>query len=365
MNDELLYQIALTQIPHVGAIHAKNLLSVYGNAKNIFKAPKHHLEKIEGIGSVRATAIRSFSHFSDCENELIFLEKKKIIPLYMSDENFPKRLLNCYDHPIVLYYKGNADLNTSKMIAIVGTRNNSEYGKQICEQLIADLKDEKILIISGLAFGIDTITHKTCLKQNVSTVGVLAHSLDRIYPIENKQMAKHMLENGGLLTEFISGTKPDRENFPKRNRIVAGMVDAVVVVESGKKGGSIITAEIANSYNRDVFAIPGRITDERSDGCNYLIQQNKAILLSGADHLLEIMNWKLLPKKQSKQRSLFLHFNNEEQLIVDILKDRPHAIDEIYQKTKLTGSKVASALLMLEMNGVLHCLPGKIYRLNN
>lgn len=365
MKDELLYNIALTQIPQVGSVHAKNLLSVYGDAKSIFKAPRHHLEKIEGIGTVRAAAIRSFQSFSECEQELIFLEKKKIVALYMNDEHFPKRLLNCYDHPILLYYRGNADLNAAKIIAIVGTRNNSEYGKMVCEQFISSLKDENILIISGLAFGIDTLTHKNCLKQNIATVGVLAHSLDRIYPAENKQMAKQMLNHGGLLTEFKSGTKPDRENFPKRNRIVAGMADAIIVIESGKKGGSIITAEIANGYNRDVFAVPGRINDERSDGCNFLITQNKAMLLTDADQLLEIMNWKKTERKKVFQTALFLNFSKEEQIIVDLLKDRPHSIDDIYLKTKLTGSQCASALLMLEMNGVIISLPGKIYQLNH
>ncbi len=365
MNDELLYNIALTQIPHVGAVHAKNLLSIYGDAKSIFKAPKHHLEKIEGIGTVRAAAIRNYTDFVACESEMIFLEKKKISALFMSDQNFPKRLLNCYDHPILLFYRGNADLNASKIISIVGTRNNSDYGKQFCEQFINCLKEEQIMVISGLAFGIDTISHKQCLKQGISTVGVLAHSLDRIYPAENKNMAKHMLDNGGLLSEFKSGTKPDRENFPKRNRIVAGMSDAVIVVESGKKGGSIITAEIANSYNRDVFAVPGRVIDERSEGCNYLIRQNKAVLLNDADQMLELMNWKSSKQKPVQQISLFLNLNPDEQIIADLLAQRSHSIDEIYSKTELAGSKIASALLMLEMNGVINCLPGKIYQLNH
>jgi len=209
--------------------------------------------------------------------------------------------LSAYDSPALLYYRGNADLNTSKVVSIVGTRSNSEYGKSVCEKLIEELAAQNVLIASGLAFGIDTIAHKAALKNNLPTVGVLAHGLDRIYPTQNKNLARQMTEQGGLLTDFISNTNPDKQNFPKRNRIVAGMCDAIIVIESGKKGGSLITAELANGYNKDVFAIPGKTTDSKSEGCNYLIRQNKASLITAAADLVELMNW--VPKEHLQQKS--------------------------------------------------------------
>ena len=365
MPEDLLYQIALTLTPNIGDVHAKTLINFYGNAQNIFKAKKKELESIEGIGIIRAKSIKDFTDFSNCEEEIHFIEKYKISPLFITDKNYPQRLLNVYDSPSLLYYRGNADLNTSKIISVVGTRNNSEYGKTITEKLITEQAGNNILILSGLAFGIDTIAHKTALKNNLPTVGVLAHGLDRIYPHQNKALAKQMLENGGLLTDFMSNTAPDRQNFPKRNRIVAGMCDALVVIESGKKGGSLITAELANGYNKDVFAIPGKITDSRSEGCNYLIKQNKASLITSSADLTELMNWSTEEKiHKKKQRELFIELTKEEKIIVDILQVRDAApIDELYFKSGLSSSSVAQALLMLEMQNVIISLPGKIYKL--
>jgi DNA processing protein len=264
----------------------------------------------------------------------------------------------------LLYYRGTADLNTAKIISIVGTRNHSDYGKIVCEKLVEELNNQQVLVVSGLAYGIDTIAHKSALKNNLSTIGVLAHGLDRIYPPQNKTMAKQMVENGGLLTEFLSGTNPDKQNFPKRNRIVAGICDALVVIESGKKGGSLITAELANGYNKDVFAIPGRTNDIKSEGCNYLIQNNKASLISSGDDLLEIMNWKPVNKPANKkQRELFIEFTADEKIVVDILQQQDSLqIDQLYFKSGLSSSAMAAALLMLEMNGIVASLPGKVYK---
>jgi len=365
MQPDLLHQIALTLVPNIGDVHAKALVNIYGDAQSIFNAKRKDLENIEGIGSVRAGSIKAFANFQRSEEEIAFIEKYKITPLFISDKNYPQRLLNCYDSPALLYYRGNADLNTSKIIAIVGTRNNTEYGKAVCEKLMDDLVDEKILVVSGLAFGIDTIAHKAALKNNLATVGVLAHGLDRIYPAQNKSLAKQMTTHGGLLTEFISNTNPDKQNFPKRNRIVAGISDAVVVVETGKKGGSLITAELGNNYNKDVFAIPGRTTDSKSEGCNYLIRNNKAALINNADDLLELMNWKPLHKPvPKKQRELFIELSPDEKIVVDILQHQ-HSIqiDELYFKSGLSSSAVAAALLMLEMQGVVASMPGKLYKL--
>jgi len=258
MNNDLLYQIALTLVPNIGDVHAKALINIYGNAQSIFKTKKKEPENIVGIGTSRARSIKDFTDFTSSEEEIKFIEKYKITPLFITDENYPKRLLNCFDSPSLLYYRGIADLNTSKIISVVGTRNNSAYGKMVCENFIRELRSENILVVSGLAFGIDTIAHKAALKNDLQTIAVLAHGLDRIYPQQNKALAKQIIEQGGLLTDFISNTSPDKQNFPKRNRIVAGMCDAVIVIESGKKGGSLITAELGNGFNKVFFAIPDR-----------------------------------------------------------------------------------------------------------
>ncbi len=365
MNNDLFYQIALTLVPNIGDVHAKALIAVYGNAEAVFKARKKDLENMEGIGTIRAKSIKGFSDFSSSEAEIKFIEQFKITPLFITDENYPKRLLNGYDSPSLLYYRGNANLNSSRIISVVGTRTNSDYGKNVCEKLIKDLQSEKILIVSGLAFGIDTIAHKAALKNNLETVAVLAHSLDRIYPQQNKNLAKLITQQGGLLTEFISNTSPDKQNFPKRNRIVAGMCDAVIVIESGKKGGSLITAELGNGYNKDVFAIPGRTNDLKSEGCNYLIKNNKAVLINSADDFLDQMNWKPSPKPSvKKQRELFIELLPDEKIVIDILQKQDGIqIDELYFKSGLSSSAVATALLMLEMQNVIISLPGKVYKL--
>jgi DNA processing protein len=365
MNNDLLYQIALTLVPQIGDVHAKALINIYGDAQSVFKARKKDLELIEGIGAMRAKSIKDFVDFDICETEMQFIEKYKISPFFITDTNYPQRLLNCYDSPPLLYYRGTANLNTSKIVAVVGTRNNSEYGKNVTEKIIAALHEQNILVVSGLAFGIDTIAHKAALKNNLATVGVLAHGLDRIYPPQNKILAKQMTENGGLLTHFTSNTIPDKQNFPKRNRIVAGMCDCIIVIESGIRGGSLITAELANGYNKDVFAIPGRTIDSKSEGCNYLIRNNKAALINTAEDLLENMGWNEQKKKTiKKQRELFIELTADEKVIADILQVKENVpIDELYFKSGLSSSAVAQALLMLEMQGVVLSLPGKIYKL--
>ena len=365
MNKDLLYQIALTLVPNIGNVHAKTLALHFGDAESIFKAKRKDLEQLDGIGIIRAKSIKEFNSFTGSEKEIEFIEQYKIAPLFITDKNYPQRLRNCYDSPALLFYRGNADLNTSKIVGIVGTRNNSEYGKNICEQLVQDLQEQNILIVSGLAFGIDTIAHKTALKNNLQTIGVLAHGLDTLYPAQNKSLAKQMIEQGGLLTEFMSGTNPDKQNFPKRNRIVAGISDAIVVIETGKKGGSLITAELANGYNKDIFAIPGRCNDSKSEGCNFLIKNNKAALITCANDLLENMAWKENKKiSPKKQRELFIDLTADEKVIVAILQlQESSTIDELYFKSALSSSAVAAALLMLEMQGVIVSLPGKIYKL--
>ena len=366
-SEDLLYQLSLTLIPNIGPVQAKILLQ-HCNAEEIFHAKKTFLEKIEGIGPVRAASIAAYKDFTQAEEEINFIEKYKIKTLFLTDKNYPQRLLNCYDSPTLLYYKGEADLNASKIIAIIGTRSHTDYAKQVTEKLIKDLAAQNVTIVSGLAFGVDSIAHKTAIKNNLPTIGVLGHGLDQIYPSEHSGLAKEMIKHGGgLLTEFRSKTKPDKHNFPTRNRIVAGMSDATIVIETGIKGGSMITAELANSYNKDVFAVPGKITDGKSAGCNYLIKNNKAILLTDAAELVQVMNWedKAKGKKEKRsQRELFIELTADEKIIIAILNENDTAsIDEINLKSGLSSSAVAAAILNLELQNVMVSLPGKLYRL--
>lgn len=368
MHSELLYQLALTEVPNIGCVHAKILAQEFGSAEKVFKAKQQLLEKIEGIGEVRAKAIKAFPDFSKAEEEIKFIEKYKIKPLFLTDKDYPKRLLNCYDSPTLLFYKGEADLNASKVIAIIGTRNHTEYGKQQTEKLIKELASQNILVVSGMAFGIDAIAHKTSFKNELATIGVLGHGLDQIYPPEHSNLAKDMLKHGGgLLTEFRSKTKPDKHNFPTRNRIVAGMSDATVVIETGEKGGSMITAELANGYNKDVFALPGKVTDNKSAGCNFLIRNNKAMLLTDAEELIEVMGWEEKSKKSGvrSQKELFIELSKDERVIVEILKEKESVhIDELNIKSGLSSSTAAAAILNLELQGIVGSLPGKLYKLN-
>lgn len=369
-SDELLYKLALTQISGVGDVLAKNLLAYCGSAELVFKTKKSQLEKIPGIGEITARTIYAEIHnkavLERCEREIAFIEKHAIEVLFFNDQNYPQRLKYCNDSPILLFYKGNANLNAEKIISVVGTRNMTNYGSSIVENLIKDLKDSGILVVSGLAYGVDVTAHKACLNYNIPTIGVMAHGLDRIYPSVHKSVSKKMVENGGLLTDFLSETNPDRENFPKRNRIVAGMCDAIVVVESSMKGGSLITAEIGNSYNKDVFAFPGRNNDELSAGCNAFIKRNKAVMIESAADLLYNMQWEdVKPSKLKKaQIPLVLNLGKEEQVIYDflILKTSSH-IDEICSNCEISMSKAAAVLLGLEFQNVVKSLPGKIYEM--
>lgn len=361
----LEYRIALSLIPGVGDIIGKKLVSYCGGVEAVFKEKKANLLKIPSIGETLVNSIVQKDMFVRVEKEIKFIEKYNIIPLFYLDAAYPSRLKQCIDSPMMLYYKGNANLNATKIVSVVGTRNITEYGKDICRQLVKDMAAQEIIIVSGLAYGVDSCAHKTANENNMPTVGVLAHGLDRIYPHLNKSLAEKMIHNGGLLTEFMSECNPDRENFPKRNRIIAGMADAVVVVEAAKKGGALITADIANSYNRDVFAVPGKLTDIYSEGCNHLIKTNKAALIESANDLLYIMGWEINKKlKKTAQRQLFIELNAEEQVIYDLLSQKTSSsIDELCINAKLHVSKVAEALLSLELEGIITAMPGKVYRL--
>jgi len=364
MESELVYQMALTQVIGIGSVQAKLLTEHFGSATAIFKASKHTLGSIEGFGEIKAAAIKKFSGFASINDEITFCEKHHISILFLNDANYPKRLLNCYDTPTILYYKGNADLNASRIISIIGTRVNTDYGKQITELIVRELQDQNVLVVSGMAFGIDSIAHKAALQNNLPTVGVLAHGLDMIYPSQHKVLATEMIQNGGLLTEYPRSTPPDKHNFPRRNRIVAGMADGTIVIETATKGGSMITAEIAYNYNRDLFAIPGKLTDTKSAGCLKLIQQNKAAVFTSTQNMMEVLGWTQKKVTANKQRELFIELTSDEQNLVSILqtKETVH-IDELYLKSGLSSSSVAAAMLNMELQNVIICMPGKVYRL--
>lgn len=357
--------IALTLIPGVGPVNAKSLLGYCGSAEAIFKTKKRELLKIPGIGEAAAEAIIKKTPFERVDEEITYLEKSGVRCITFTDDDYPKRLKHIHDAPLVLFYSGNGNLNSAKTLGIVGTRNATEYGRHICEQLIEDLKEEQIVFISGLAYGIDIAAHKACVKRDVPNIGVLAHGLDMVYPYAHKDTAKKMIINGGLLTEHMSKTLPDKQNFPKRNRIVAGMVDGLIVVETAENGGAVITAMLANAYNKDVMAFPGNITSPVSKGCNALIKTNRAAIVENAKDVLDVMCWsKADEKKQAVQTTMFNELNDEEQLLYNIIKSSPEiGIDEITNQSALTPGTIAGVLLNLEFYSLITNLPGKRYKL--
>ena len=362
----LLYQIALTLLPGVGDINARKLIAYTGSPEALFTEKRGNLLKILGIGTATVDLILGNRQVLErAGKEVEFVKKFEIKTSFYTEKSYPERLKHCADSPVLIYALGNADLNTAKIVSIVGTRRATEYGKEICRKLINGLADQEVLVVSGLAYGIDTCAHKAALDEGLKTVGIFAHGLDRVYPPLNANLAERMLEQGGLVTEFISKTNPDRENFPKRNRVIAGLADATIVIEAGAKGGALITADIANSYNRDVFAVPGRLGDPVSEGCNNLIKTNRAALVQSAADICYIMGWEMnKAKPQVAQRSLFINLDPDQESVIDILKENGDcSLDKICMTSGLQTSKVASALLSLEFESIVKCLPGKMYRL--
>lgn len=361
-----LHEIALTLIPGVGVITSRLLLEQFGDAEAILSASRKELISIPGIGPKTADAILSKNFMQRAEDELKFVERYKIRILSFSSPDYPERLRNCYDAPALLYYKGNADLNSAKIISIVGTRNATEYGKELTQQLVEGLKAQNVLVVSGLAYGIDIAAHKACIKAAVPTVGVVGHGLDRIYPAQHRAIAESMISAGGLLTEFASQTKPDKENFPKRNRIVAGIADATIVVEAGLKGGALITAELANSYDRDVMAFPGRVNDTYSAGCNFLIKSNRAHLVTGVKDVEYLLDWIPLSGNQKTETQLSLPLNlfGEEKAVAEFLHEHgSSSFDQLQAALEIPATKLTMILLNMEMQDLIIALPGKRYRL--
>ncbi|QXV67363.1 DNA-protecting protein DprA [Mucilaginibacter sp. 21P] len=364
----LLHQVALTFLKEIGHVRAKTLVAHLGSAEAIFKASPAQLSKIPGIGEITIKKLEFTEPLQRAEKELKFIEDNNIDVLFYTDARYPKRLKNCVDAPVLLYAKGQYNLNALKVVSVVGTRNATDYGKQLCRQLIEELAEYNVLVVSGLAHGIDVAAHKECLKANVQTVGVLGHGLDRLYPGQNRSTADRMLQNGGLLTEYPSGTNADRQNFPERNRIVAGMADATIVVEAGLKGGALITSEIANSYHRDVFAFPGRLGDEYSEGCNFLIRNNKAALLTCMADLAYSMGWEKSTEVKGGPEQLILpiDLSADERAVYEVIQTNkaPLAIDELAIKVNMPTSQLAMTLLDMELQGFIRSLPGKTYALN-
>jgi len=364
-SEQLKYYIALSFIPGVGDIIAKNIIAYIGSAEGIFKEKKQTLLRIPKVGEYLAESITNADTLKKAENEILFIEKHNIKAVAFNEEGYPARLKQCEDAPIVLFIKGNCNINAPKSIAIVGTRNATSYGKEFCKQLIIDLKQHNALIVSGLAYGIDICAHKNALENGLETIGVLGHALDTIYPADHRTIAKEILEHGALITEHCSKSSIDKSNFVTRNRIIAGLTDATIVVESGEKGGALITTEYANNYNRDVMALPGRVTDKYSIGCNNLINKNKAALITSVKDIEYLLNWEVNnSKKKEQQKSLFVELSQEEDQIMKIIsKEQDINIDIVSSRSKLPMNKVSAILLGLEFKGLIKTMPGKRFSL--
>lgn len=362
---EQRYQIALTQVPHIGTVQARLLVEHFGSAQEVFKASRRQLEEVNGIGSKRASSIATFNNFDAADQEMDFLQSfKRIQPLFFTDKAYPQRLLNCFDPPPMLYYMGNANLNAPRIISIIGTRKPSAYGREMTEALIAQLAPYNVLVVSGLAYGIDAIAHTASLKEGRSTVGVLGHGLKEIYPSSHRSLAAQMEQQGGLLTEFCHQAKPDKHNFPCRNRIVAGMADATIVIETGLKGGSMITADLADGYHRDVFAFPGKATDATSAGCLRLIKQNKAIMITCAEDVTSELGWELpvhILKDASRNGNSYSGV--EKTIMQELQVDDVLNLDELCMRTGASSSAISAAALNLELEHCIEICAGNRYRL--
>ncbi len=362
-NTELLSLIALTQIKLIGPVSIRNLISYCGSASNVFQAGKNKLLQVPGIDEIRSQLILSSKDFSSAKKELEFIEHNHIecIPYYAS--SYPQRLSNINDAPAMLYYKGTSVLNNTKCIGIVGTRKATAYGKLMVEKLIEGIAPYSPIIISGLAYGIDIMAHKAALHHGLNTVAVLGYGLNTIYPGSNKSTADKMLNHGGLITEYRTDQGMQPEYFADRNKIIAGLCDAVIVIESAEKGGALITAQYAADYNRDVFAVPGRSGDQLSEGCNNLIKNNKAALIDDPYDLIKVMSWDVELDNKSRQRLLLFDLSEQEQMVFDFLKTNVDChIDTITTQNNMPHSRVASVLLELEIKGAVMALPGKRYK---
>lgn len=365
MDQNRLALLALQFIPGIGDYLIRQLVNYSGSAEKVFQTPKGKLLRIPGVGEVTAEAIKTGKTFSSAEKELKKAEKENVQLIFFNDKNYPSRLKQVDDAPSLIYTKGIIDFENPKTIGIVGTRKATQYGRERVEEFIKDLVPHQPLIVSGLAYGIDIHAHKHSIKNNLATIGVMGSGMDNIYPASHKDIAKQMMANGGIVTEHRFGTKPDAHNFPARNRIVAALSDAVVIVEAAEKGGALITAEIANSYNKDVFAFPGNIGQSHSEGCNNLIKSNRAHLITGLKDLEYITGWTLGKAPAKKEIVSLESFEPAEQTVLRTLLENSNKqlmIDDLSWKSNIPISQLASILLSLEFKGVVSSLPGKVYK---
>lgn len=366
-NENLKYKIALSLIPKVGPVLAKRLIAYTGSPEAVFRQSRGSLLKIPNVGEYLASAINSVDYLQIAEEEIQFAQKYGIQVSFFTDKSYPDRLKNCEDSPVILYSKGNVDFSGLKILSVVGTRKPTEGGLEACKNLIQDLAyhNSNLLIVSGLAYGIDVCAHAAAVEHGLKTVAVLGHGLGMVYPASHRKIAEKIAQEGALVSEFRSKTQAVAGNFISRNRIIAGLADATVVVESGEKGGALITADIANSYNRDVFAFPGRVSDKLSKGCNQLIKSNKAALIESAADLEYVMGWEIhKEQKRTHQKKLFEELTLQEKEIVELLKEREQVpIDLICSRLNQPTSKVSPILLELEFKGLVKTLPGKQYKI--
>jgi DNA processing protein len=366
LHNELFYTLALLKVEGIGDVVAKKLIKHCGSSTAVFQSSKKSLIAIDGIGEFLYKNLQEKAVFQLAEKELRFIEKEHISYSYFEDAIYPERLKHCVDGPTILFQSGTIDLQNKKLINIVGTRQITAYGIDFTKKLISDLAPLNPVIVSGFAYGVDIVAHQAAMQNNLQTIGVLAHGLNQIYPKTHKKYVSQMEQNGGFMTEFWSTSNPERENFIKRNRIVAGMCEATIVIESAEKGGSLITASIANDYNRDVFAVPGRISDKFSQGCNNLIKTQRAHLLNSAADLIYILNWDIVSKKESKsiQKQLFVSLTEDEQKIYDYLVNKEKELmDIIALDCDFPIFKISSLLLNMELKGVIRPLPGKLFEI--
>lgn len=362
-STELFNLLALLKVDGVGDIVAKKLLNHCGSAENIFNSKTQLLKSIDGIGDVLIKNLKDKTIFEKAEQELIFIEKEKISILYFQNDDYPNKLKHCIDAPVLLFATGNINFENRKIISIVGTREVTSHGVDFCEKLIEDLSLFNPIIVSGFAYGVDIFAHKAAMENKLQTIGVLAHGLNQIYPKSHKKYISKIEENGGFLTEFWSTSNPEKENFVRRNRIVAGMSEATVVIESAEKGGSLITAIMANDYNRDVFAVPGRTSDKLSQGCNNLIKTQRAHLMTSAADLVYILNWEVENNTTKPiQKQLFVSLDYDEQQVYDyLIKNGKQLLDIIALECDFPIFRMSSLLINMELKGLIRPLPGKLF----
>jgi DNA processing protein len=366
MNEnELLYILALQRVAKIGDITAKKLISHCGSAEAVFKEKKQSLLNVVGVGSIMMRDLFKSEHLKAAEKEMHFINSENITCRYFLDQDYPERLKHCIDSPILLFQTGSINLKQQHIISIVGARKVTTNGIAFCEKLVEEISVFNPIIVSGFAYGTDITAHKSALKNNLQTIGCLAHGLNQIYPKSHKRYMVDVEKNGGFITDFWSSAVFDRNNFLKRNRIIAGLSEATIVIESAEKGGSLVTADIANSYNRDVFAVPGRVTDTQSVGCNNLIKHQKAHMLSNPLDVPYILNWQTDDiEKPAIQKQLFVDLDTEEKTIYNYLKEHnKQLLDTIAFHCNLPIYKVASLLLKMELKAVIRPLPGKLFEL--